>query len=99
MTRFFMSIGNLIFAFFLGALLLLFVAIQFPWHFQQILHFAAYVKLSINSYIPDSPSYIHFKNGYSYIIDEASLVLMFFVMLARIVVSLIMWPISSMMSR
>ncbi len=94
-----MSIGNLIFAFFIGALLLLFVAIQFPWHFQQILHFAGYVKLSINSYIPDSPSYIHFKNGYSYIIEEASLVLMFFVMLARIAVSLIMWPISSLLSR
>lgn len=99
MTRFFLSIGNLIFAFFLGALLLLFVAIQFPWHFQQILHFAGYVKLSINSYIPDSPSYIHFKNGYSYIIEEASLVLMFFVIVARIIVSLILWPISSAMSR
>lgn len=97
MTRFLMSIGNLVFAFFLGALALAFTFIQFPGFFEQILNYAGFVKNSIITTVPVSDDGQHYKNLVRYIIEEAQLVFMFFVIVARVILSLIMWAASALL--
>lgn len=98
MTRFMMSIGNLVFAFFLGAIALAFTFIQFPGIFEVILNYAGYVKSNIITMVPVSEEGQHYKNLVRYIIEEAQLVFMFFVILARIVLSLLTWAVSSLLN-
>ncbi len=96
MTRFLMSIGNLIFAFFLGAIVLAFTFIQFPDLFESILNSAGSVKTALVDYFPVSDESKHYKNLVRYIIEEAQLVFMFFVIIARIVLSFCIWIVQSM---
>ncbi len=91
MTRFVMSIGNLVFAFFLGAVVLVITAIQFPAFFEMVLNGAEYVKMSLNSLIPVSEDGRIYKNLVRYFIEEQQLVFMFFVIVARIILSFFMW--------
>lgn len=96
-TRFLMSIGNLIFAFFLGAVVLAFVFIQFPNLFESILNSAGSVKTAIVNHFPVSDEGKHYKNLVRYIIEEAQLVFMFFVIVARIILSLGILLVQSIM--
>lgn len=98
-TRFLMSIGNLIFAFFLGAVALAFVFIQFPSLFEIILNTAGTVKTNIITSVPASADSIRYKNLVRYIVEEAQLVFMFFVIVARIILSLGLWGIQSLIGR
>ena len=97
MTRFFMSIGNLIFAFFLGAVVLVITAIQFPGLFETVLDGADVVKTNITTAIPVSEGGRVYKNLVRYFIEEQQLVFMFFVILARIVLSFLMWMTQSLL--
>ena len=97
MTRFFMSIGNLVFAFFLGAVALVVTAIQFPGAFQTILNWADVVKTYITSSISVSEEGRVYKNLVRYLIEESQLVFMFFVIVARVVLSLLMWLVTSLL--
>lgn len=99
MTRFLMSIGNLVFAFFLGAVALAFTFLQFPQFFEQVLNYAGYIKTMIIDFFPVSAESIQYKNLVRYIIEETQLVFMFFVIVARIVLSLTMWGINSLLGR
>lgn len=94
-----MSIGNLIFAFFLGAVVLAITFIQFPGVFEHILNYAAVVKSSLISMVPFSEDTKQYKNFMRFIVEETQLVFMFFVIVARIILSLIMWGVSSLVSR
>lgn len=84
MTRLFASISNLVFSFFLGALLLAFVFIQFPDWFERILDHAGVVKTSVVQVIPVNEGGVQYKNLVRYLIEEAQLIFMFFVIIARI---------------
>ncbi len=96
MTRFFMSIGNLIFAFFLGAIVLAATFIQLPGLFESILNSAGSVKTWIVDYFPVTEDGKHYKNLVRYIIEEAQLVFMFFVIVARIILSFCIWVVQSL---
>ena len=97
MTRFFMSIGNLVFAFFLGAVALVIVAIQFPDIFSVILDGADVVKTKLTAAVPVSEGGQVYKNLVRYLIEEQQLVFMFFVILARVILSLLMWLVTSLL--
>lgn len=99
MTRFFVSVGNLIFAFFLGAIVLVITAIQFPGVFESILDVADMVKTNLTSSIPVSESGRLYKNLVRYLIEEQQLVFMFFVIVARVVLSLLMWMLGGLFNR
>ena len=91
MTRFLMSVGNLVFAFFLGAVVLVITAIQFPGLFEMVLDGAESAKMSLNALIPVSEDGRVYKNLVRFFIEEQQLVFMFFVIVARIVLSFFMW--------
>ncbi len=92
-----MSVGNLIFAFFLGAVVLVITAIQFPGIFENILDSADAVKTYVTNAIPVSEGGRLYKNLVRYFIEEQQLVFMFFVIVARVILSLLMWVVSSLM--
>ena len=96
-TRFFMSIGNLVFAFFLGAVALVVTAIQFPGVFEVILNWAGVIKTNIITSISVSEEGRVYKNLVRYLIEESQLVFMFFVIAARIILSLLMWLVTSLL--
>jgi len=92
-----MSIGNLIFAFFLGSVALAVTFIQFPDFFDQVLNHAEVIRGKLITLFPVSNDGLQVKNLVRFLIGETQLVFMFFVILARIVVSLFMWMVSSLL--
>ncbi len=99
MTRFFLSIGNLIFAFFLGAVLLAFTFMSFPNIFEQILNNAETVRGQLIDYVPASEDGKQVKNMVRFLIAETQLVFMFFVIVARVGLSLLIFAVSSVFNR
>ncbi len=92
-----MSIGNLVFAFFLGSVALAITFIQFPDYFDQVLNYAEIIRAKLITLFPASNDGLQIKNLVRFLIGETQLVFMFFVILARIVVSLFMWLVSSLL--
>lgn len=99
MSRFLLSVGNLIFAFFLGAVVLVITAIQFPGIFENILDVADATKTQITTAIPVSEGGRLYKNLVRYFIEEQQLVFMFFVIVARVILSLLLWIVTSLFGR
>ncbi|GJM03615.1 MAG: hypothetical protein DHS20C08_21160 [Rhodomicrobium sp.] len=99
MTRFLLSVGNLIFAFFLGAVLLAFTFMQFPDIFETILNSAETARGEIISAVPASDDGKQIKNLVRFLIAETQLVFMFFVIVARIGLSLLIYAAQSVFSR
>lgn len=99
MTRFLLSVGNLIFAFFLGAVLLAFTFMQFPDLFESILNTAESLRGDIIQSVPASDDGKQIKNLVRFLIAETQLVFMFFVIVARIGLSLLIYGASSLFNR
>lgn len=96
MTRFFLSVGNLVFALFLGAVLLAFTFIQFPDQFETILNYAESIRSDIITSVPASDDGKQIKNLVRFLIADTQLVFMFFVIVARVLLSLLIVGVTSM---
>jgi hypothetical protein len=89
LLRIFLSIGNIVFSLILGAVLLVFVALNSPETASASLKWAHSVKEIITG-TPLAPRY---NFWIEFLLDDRQLVFMGFVVLARILLGLVALPI------
>lgn len=89
MLRFLLSIGNIVFSLILGALLMAVVAIYSPQTLSMMLGWARSLKILITSTGLD-PKY---NIWLELLLEERQLLLMFFTVIARIILAIVAYPI------
>ena len=88
MLRVFFSIGNIVVSLLLGAVLLALVGVHSPETLSASLRWAHSVKEIITGTALDP----HYNVWIEFLLDDRQLVFMFYVVLARIILGLVMLP-------
>lgn len=94
MNKMILSTGNIILSLVLGAIVFGFVFIKYPTTMDQILNVAAGFKTWLTTRGID-PVY---NNWLRVLLEERQLVFMFFTIITRIVLSLIVWIATSLLN-
>ncbi len=89
------SVGSIVFSLIFGALLLVYVGVQWPSVLSASLRFAHGFKEVITGTSLDP----HYNVWIEFLLDDRQLVFMLYVVVARVLLGLVLWPISVVRQR